>query len=126
MFPRLRYKLRTVSPFEIDISHPGRILAECYPTMVAQHGVDSSDNLEVEFYPTTSNTELVRYVYWSLPSSLGILSDIPPQVDSYTLKEGALIDLYRHLKIKSVEAGSLKARCRIALNKPGWGLELVR
>jgi hypothetical protein len=109
VFPRLRYKIRTISSAELDISQPGRILAEGYPLYVTQRGVDSSNYLEVEFYPTPSNTELVRYVYWSLPSNLEILSTIPPQIDAYTLKEGAIIDLYRYLKVRSLEEGQIEA-----------------
>lgn len=109
VFPRLRYKIPTVSPAEIDISHAGRILAEVYPQMVAQVGIDSSNAIEVEFYPTTNETELIRYVYWSLPSSLGLLTTIPPQIDAYTLKEGAFIDFYRYSKVKNLEMGNIEA-----------------
>jgi hypothetical protein len=108
VFPRLRYKIPTVSAAEIDIEDPGRLLAEGSPLKVAQVGVDASNLIKVEIYPPPKETELVRYSYWSLPTDLEMVSDIPPQIDQHVLKEGTLIDFYRACKVRHAEAGHVE------------------
>jgi len=99
---RLRLLLGPPIPLEqLDREAPGRILTSQYPTTVAQIGVDSNGYVMVEFYPYSANSEIIHYVYWDLPTELAISSTIPPQIDPYILKEGALIDAYRYMKSKA-------------------------
>lgn len=109
VFPRLRYKIDTVAPFEVDIAYTGRIIAQGTPYVVAHVGNDSSSYLKVEIYPPPKDTELVRYIYWSLPTDLTLTADIPPSIDPYVLKEGALVDFYAAMKIKHAEKAEVEA-----------------
>ncbi len=109
VFPRLKFRLNQMSAAELDLSFPGRILSSHYPMNFAQTGIDSTGAIKVEIYPVPAVSEIIRYIYWELPTRLLINSTIPPQIDEYVLKEGAMIDLYRYLKIDSVAAGNIDA-----------------
>lgn len=105
---RLRLNMGPPIPLEeLDREAPGRVLTDHYPRRVAQIGVDSNNYLRVEFYPYSSKSEIVHYVYWDLPTELTITSTIPAQIDPYILKEGALIDAYRFLKAKARMNGEM-------------------
>jgi hypothetical protein len=93
---RMRRKLEGPIPYDVfTMRVPDRTLVSGTPTTVAQVGVDSSGVVIVELYPYPSESEIVHYSYWSLPTALTVSSTIPPQVDAYVLKEGALIDAFR-------------------------------
>ena len=109
VFPRLRLEVKKRSRDEFDLSYPGRPLVGPTPQIVCLDGVDSNGYLQVEVYPPPENSELLRYVYWSLPTSLTLSSTIPAQIDAYVLKEGALIDVYRKAKISQIELGNVEA-----------------
>jgi hypothetical protein len=98
-----------MSPQELDISSPGRMVYSGYPRQVAQVGVDANNYLRVEFYPVPSDVELVQYVYWKQPTDLTLSSTIPQNIDAYVLKEGVLVDAYRAAKIDSAAKGSFEA-----------------
>ena len=97
-----------VSPSEMDIQAPGRILSNLYPQLFSLVGVDSDGYLKVEIYPPPSESEIIHYVYWDLPTALVLSSTIPAQIDAYTLKEGALVDVYRFAKVKQIEMGNVE------------------
>jgi hypothetical protein len=94
---------------QMDREAPGRVQAGSYPIMVSQLGTDSSGDLQVEFYPYADDSEIIHYVYWSMPSTLSITTAIPPQIDPQVLKEGAEIDLHRYLMSKALAAGQYEA-----------------
>lgn len=106
---RTRLPLAKRSVEELNIIAPGRVLVDSYPWIVAQDGVDSNNYLRVEIYPPPDESELIHYVFWDLPSALIISSTIPAQIDGYVLKEGALIDAYRHEKAQALRAGNIEA-----------------
>jgi len=106
---RLRSNIDVVNMGQMDRDAPGRMYVGAFPTQVAQMGTDSSHSLQVEFYPYSDESEIVHYVYWTLPSTLTITTTIPTQIDPQVLKEGALIDLYRYLKAKAIAAGQIDA-----------------
>jgi hypothetical protein len=109
VIPRLAYRLNFVTREEFDISYPGRRISGV-PLMVAcEDGVDSNGYTQIEIYPPPSQTELVRYAYWSLPTSLTMGSTIPQVIDAYVIKEGAMIDVYRKAKFVEVEKGNVDA-----------------
>ena len=62
----------------------------------------------MEIYPPPEESELIHYVYWSLPTALTMASTIPPVIDQYTLKEGTLIDLYRYEKAAAIRKGNIE------------------
>lgn len=108
MHTRLRKELRgPISADELNTLSPGRTNYSSFPVLVAQEGVDSDGSLMVEFYPYSQESEIIHYAYWKIPDTLIITSEIPPQIDPYILKEGALIDLYRYLKSQSYAAGNV-------------------
>lgn len=107
--PRIRRKIDTYSRDEFDIAFPGRTISGRWPEAVCQDGVDSNGYIKVELYPPPTNTELIRYVYWTLPTALTLASTIPAQIDDYVLKEGTMIDVYRAAKIMHIEKGNVEA-----------------
>lgn len=107
-FTRLRRTLPVISLAELDIIAPGRTLAGHIPAYAAQIGVDSNSYLMYEVYPPPVDSEILHYIYWTLPTALTISSTIPPVIDAYTLKEGVLIDLYRFEKSKALRMGNIE------------------
>jgi hypothetical protein len=105
MLTRLRLPIPLIPLEQMDREAPGRILTDQVPHCVTQVGVDSSNDIMVEFYPYSDKSEIVHYVYWDVPSALTITSTLPAQIDLYMLKEGVLIDAYRYLKAKARKAG---------------------
>ena len=103
---RVRLELETVSLTELDILFPGRVVVGHYPTHVAQVGLSSSNILTVEIYSPPTETELISYVYWELPSALSSSTTIPAVIDSYTLKEGIMIDVFRFEKLTALRKGN--------------------
>lgn len=109
MIARLRMRLSLISLTELNITAPGRELTQIYPSYAAQVGTTSTNELMFEFYPYCKVSEIIQYVYWSLPAALTFATTIPPVIDPYTLKEGALIDAYRWVKINSINKGNVEA-----------------
>jgi len=104
---RLRQILSSLNLTELEITASGRPLVGSTPQLVAQVGVDSNNALMYEIYPPPEKSEIIHYLYWTLPSSLTISSTIPAVIDPYTLKEGVLIDLYRYEKSRAVRRGNI-------------------
>ena len=104
-FTRLRRYLANISLDELDILAPGRTLAGHFPSYSAEVGVDSNGYRMYEIYPPPVNSEILNYIYWKLPTALTISSTIPQVIDAYTLKEGALIDMYRFKKVRGAQEG---------------------
>lgn len=70
----------------------------CYVSVVGTTKTGNTDGvgrIMVEVYPPPKDSEILRYVYWDLPSSITVTTTIPPQIDGYILKEGAYIDYCR-------------------------------
>jgi hypothetical protein len=63
----------------------------------------------IEVYPPPENSEIIRYIFWDMPTALTITSTLPLQIDPYIFKEGMLIDAYRYMKAKAILAGNLEA-----------------
>ena len=106
---RLSLPLRVANLSEFDLEAPGRLIVGSFPETVSQLGTDSSGAIQVEFYPYNDTSEIVHYVYWDMPATLGITTTIPPQIDPGVLKEGALIDLYRYMKARALDKGNTEA-----------------
>ena len=108
MLTRLRIPLNVTSIDHLDRDAPGRTIVGAYPDTMAQVGTDSSNALQVEFYPYNDDSEIIHYVYWTLPTTLAMTTTIPAQVDAHILKEGALIDLYRYMKANALMRGQIE------------------
>jgi hypothetical protein len=110
MFTRLRTKLDgPITMDKLDRQAPGRSLITGIPAIVAHAGVDSTGDLLVEVYPYCTAKEILHYVYWDMPTTLDTTTTIPTQIDPYVLKEGVLIDLYRYLKGRALNANKIEA-----------------
>ena len=109
IFDRLRFELESLSLDELDMYASSRIIAGSYPTHVAQVGVDNAGHLKYEIFPPPTDTELIHYTYWSLPTSFAFADTLPPVIDSYVLKEGVLIDLFQFEKIAAIRLGNVEA-----------------
>lgn len=105
---RLRRAFKPLPFSAFDAQFPGRVITGSYPMAVAQVGVNASNVLMVEVYPPPATSEILHYIYWDLPTALTISSTIPAQVEAYTLKEGALVDLYRYEFTKALRAGQVE------------------
>jgi hypothetical protein len=106
---RLRRGLQSLSLDELNIISPGRSLIGNIPQYAAQVGLDSTGAyLLYEIYPPPDESEILHYIYWTLPGTLAINSTIPPVIDPYVLKEGVLIDLYRLEKSKEIRKGNIE------------------
>ena len=103
---RLGRPLDEMSMEELDGRFPWRILvADSGPTIVVEAPESENANKRIEVYPyTKSNDEILGYVYWSIPQRLKSDDNIPRQIDSWILREGALIDAYRFLMAESMKA----------------------
>lgn len=106
---RLRLPLSKRSMAELDVIAPGRPIVGSYPYVMAQEGVDSNGYIRVEFYPPPTDSEIIRYAFWDLPTALTISTTIPPQIDAHVLKEGALVDAYRWMKAGALRDGNVEA-----------------
>jgi hypothetical protein len=104
---RLRREMDLMAMESLDSKAPGRTLVTSFPTTAAQLGVDSNGSLLFEFYPYSTESEILHYVYYELPTALTLSSTIPPQIDATVLKEGVLIDLYRYLKAEMRNKGRI-------------------
>jgi len=107
---RTRMLLSIETPETMDVIAPGRIHIGGYPSHISLIGRDATNGyLMVEVYPPPATSEILHYIYWTLPSALVMASDIPLQIDDNMLKEGAMVDAYRWAKITSIEKGNVEA-----------------
>ena len=110
LLTRLRLSLPVVSLTVLNTRFPGRQLSGSYPRVVAQAENAADDgSLMFEVYPSPAESEIITYIAWNIPASLSLGSTIPPQIDAFSLKEGALIDLYRYEKAKAIRSGNIEA-----------------
>lgn len=105
---RLSHQLELISLEELNSYAPRRPLTSSTPFYVSQIGTNSSGLLLYEIYPTPATTELINYIYWTLPTTLLLSTTIPQVIDPYVLKEGVLIDLYRYEKSRAIRAGNIE------------------
>lgn len=61
----------------------------------------------VELYPYSTSSELIAYLWWAAPPTLEVDTELPGPIDAYLLKDGALIDVFRHRAAKAADAGKV-------------------
>ncbi len=112
ILPRLGLNLGDpISYVELDTIDPRRTLVGSLPSYVSVMGTTKIGNTNgvgtvmVEVYPYPENAELIKYVYWDIPSSFNMGDTVPPQIDGYILKEGAYIDYCRFMMAKREKEG---------------------
>ncbi len=110
MHTRRRTLLETVSIAKLNRDAPDRTPTGSIPFYVADAGLNSSGERWVEIYPYPTDSEIIHYVYWTMPTSIAAATTtISKVVDPYILKEGALIDLYRYMKADALMKGNVEA-----------------
>ena len=109
---RRRQPITRTSLAELDMLHPSRQRVSVGPLLYAEvgEGINPSGARakQVELYPYCDNDELIHYVYWSEPPILRLDETLPASIDSYTLKEGALIDAMRMKMTEADKAGNVE------------------
>lgn len=94
--PRLRCRLRHLSMSDLAYLAPSRQRVGPYPSYWAE-GPDAADkSKQIEVYPPSSQAETYDYYYWPVPPPLPLRDVVPPEIDAYMLREGALCDVYRY------------------------------
>lgn len=105
---RLRRRLNLISQDEMDYRFPGRLHTGIYPSFVSHVGFTAADIMEVEVYPPPVTSEILHYVYYNFAPTLTIASSIPAELDTFLLKEGVLVDLYRYLAARAAQSGKIE------------------
>lgn len=91
---RRNLELQAGTKRELDAVEPRRLYRTGGPQYVADVGeVDGLTQLEV--YPYSTQAELLRYDYWTLPPLYDEDDDLPSVITVKDLKEGVLIDCMR-------------------------------
>lgn len=94
---RRRTVVELTTQAELDYRDPSRILVNGFgPTFAAEIGADKDGVKIFEFYPYSTQAEVIHYVYWPDPPLLTEKDDIPNDIDPYVLREGGLIDAMRY------------------------------
>ena len=62
----------------------------------------------IEFYPALTDAEIIYYTYWEIPAVLTIKDELPPGIDAYALKEGALVDAMRRKSAIAADADKVE------------------
>lgn len=97
---RLRRPLDMVSRIGLDLADSSRYQLSSVPRYVAEQEPTATGVKRVEIYPYSSQQEIVHYLYWAEPGPLGFRDYIPGPIDIEALREGVLVDVYRHLANK--------------------------
>lgn len=104
-----RLGIRWMSAADLHYFAPYRTHLSFGPTVVVDHGLNAANVREVELYPYPQTAMQVSYDYWAHPPRLELTDPIPGSIDVHMLKEGVLIDLYRHLAARAVKTGDINA-----------------
>lgn len=106
---RLRRPLQMVSQIGMDLGRPSRFELADSPFYVSEVGPTAQGVRQVEIYPYSNQQEIVHYMYWAAPPKLGFTDIIPGDIDTEALREGVLIDVYRHLANRMAQKGDINA-----------------
>ena len=113
--PRLGIPLgEPISQQELDSIDARRTLVGSLPSYVSLIGTTKTGNTDgvgrllVELYPYSTEAELIKYVYWDIPSAFDITDTIPPQIDGYILKDGLYVDYCKYMMAKRENEGKLE------------------
>lgn len=112
VFPRRRRVLGMRSYMDYDRSAPERMLTSDGPWFVAEAmnslATATLGRKRVELYPYSLTEETVYYVFWAIPTALGLTDSLPQEIDPYVLREGVLIDIFRYRASQAANAGRIE------------------
>lgn len=100
-----RRELRAIGLADLDAHAPGRSYTASGPEVVVDLGVSAAQERIVELYPYAPTSTLVRFDYWAEPPRLTLTDPLPGAVDVHMLKEGVLVDIYRHMAARAAKGG---------------------
>ncbi len=100
--------LRNMPLAALDYSAPSRPLVGPWPECWAQVSPAPDNTMRLEFYPASGQAETVSYVWWAVPPTLSIDTDIGPTIDDDVLVDGALIDAMRYNASRAANAGNVE------------------
>lgn len=110
--PRLFRRLLPRTLDWLDTRHPSRIVVGAIPTFWAEGPhykgntpPDLDERKQIEIYPSSTQPEMFQYSYWAVPSRMDPTDTLPPEIDVYALREGALIDIYRRTALQLARRG---------------------
>lgn len=109
MHMRRRIELDRYSLAQLDAEDPARPSIGPGPNVYAEIGTDVNGARLIEVYPYSTEEEIIHYAYWALPPTLKAGDFLPPQVDEFVLREGALIDAMRYNAAKAANAVQIEA-----------------
>lgn len=108
--PRFARVVTQTSLANLDEMEPDRLIVSgSGPELVAEVGSGDDGSKVVEFYPYSTNTELVRYIYWIDPQPLAVGGTIPDAISPEALKDGILVDIMRQNSARAAKAGNIEA-----------------
>ena len=106
---RLHRELVELGLEAMDYEYPSRVvIAGTGPEVVAEVGVDTDGTKLVEFYPYSTQQEMIRYTYWPVAAELRPGSVLPNELDPQVLRDGALIDVMRFEMAKAIRANQVE------------------
>ena len=106
---RLGTPLTQMSLTELNLTDPDRTRVGTAPDVYAEIGMDGQGRRVFEFYPYSTQAELIAYAYWSNPPMMSLDDELPAFLPEHVLKEGALIDAMRYEASKAMRAGQVEA-----------------
>lgn len=106
---RQNRELEPISLIELDTIAPRRDSHTGGPYFVTEVGGDEAGRRLVEFYPYSSDAEVVSYYYYMTAPDLHPTDPLPHPIDVSVLKSGVLINLYRFEMMQALKRGDAMA-----------------
>ena len=100
---RLRRTILPSSVSGLDHFDPSRFNLNSAPQWVVEQEKSIDGFTQVEIYPYSRQAELLDYVYWEKPRPLALEDALPTFIDPEAMREGVLIDIYRHKAFMAAE-----------------------
>lgn len=104
-FQRQNRELEPISLIELDVIAPRRDSHSGGPYFVTEVGGDEAGRRLVEFYPYSSDAEVVTYYYYMKAPDLHPTDPLPHPIDVAVLKAGVIINLYRFEMMQALKRG---------------------
>jgi hypothetical protein len=102
-----RLRLLKMSLGELDRLNPERLYLTLGPQVCVDFGDQGDGRRLLEVYPYSADDEGLHFDYTAKPEKLELKDPLPPDIDLYVLKEGVLVDVYRHQAAVSARAGKV-------------------
>lgn len=89
---RLHRPIRLISLDRLNLLRSSRTTLGL-PRWAAEIGLSDDNTRKLEIYPyPEDDTEIVHYVYWQEPPTLGFREELPGYINSYVLEDGVITD----------------------------------